>query len=670
MVKFYLAQSKDAVNKLVKDLKSQKVKTEPFYVLTNDGKLGFFLNGKVKSINLTTEQLEELKSKLNGDSNLNLRDSIPISGTPVKIFSDNLQQEQLKTISEITGHHTNLSQGRFIPALNKYLENNKISIKLDEGGICNGLSSVYCKYALQGKSSEFFVMLKRIIDKDLNTDYSLDTKLAEFLQEVILTQTPAEYDEKMNQSKGIGKLKIDDQPIDSLLNLSATATVVQWTAVFNQIKRNGLAYTVSTPYHTIAISVENDTFRVYNPNFKEGFREFKDTKQLVEQFGSNFAITDKSSKSSPPGELLFPLVVNVVSKQTQQLDHPLPKKADLIQTLIPTNADATRQVEITQSSGPKTYDSLSLACMEDDVELYNILIAKNAIPNINHLDRAAENNSLKILKQFMEGKNNFTTRDFSNAAGRAIKGGRSESFDQLMSDPNTAAYFKQELTKESNSKEVLKAAIESGNPKCVERVLGLMPPGSVIKQIEQTDGYALAVKSGKLASLKLLINKAPINDDAATKLAIQAINSNKIQVVSYLLEQYPEIKKSIEITPDQANSLSKKTLNVLKDHELKFSAEAEAVFQNKKDLAPSNAVSIEFDPTANKPVETGFIAKIKAMIEFIIELFSSEESITQKQKDCLQITKEMRDQVKSIKVQEATEVTDDLQQSPARMTNS
>lgn len=58
-----------------------------------------------------------------------------------------------------------LSQNHLINRLKAYLTRCNLPIKVNEGGICNGLATVHAKYVLEGRGDEFFDMLNYISGK-------------------------------------------------------------------------------------------------------------------------------------------------------------------------------------------------------------------------------------------------------------------------------------------------------------------------------------------------------------------------------------------------------------------------------------------------------------------------------------------------------------------------
>ena len=115
---------------------------------------------------LTIEHLEEYFSLLT------IRKSVKDSALSKMMETNPTLQEEILWLTNAFGlvggspmareMKQSIDQGRVIANLNEYLRWNNLPVHLDEQGICNGLASVFAKYALKGRQDIFFEMLRYI----------------------------------------------------------------------------------------------------------------------------------------------------------------------------------------------------------------------------------------------------------------------------------------------------------------------------------------------------------------------------------------------------------------------------------------------------------------------------------------------------------------------------
>ncbi|MBL7478454.1 hypothetical protein [Legionella bononiensis] len=440
-----------------------------------------------------------------------------------------------------------MDQYHLIPMINAYLQHQgKIQLKADNNGLCNGLSSVYCKYVIEGKQDEFIKIIQAIIKKagaialikkgeiaegtqQFNESGEIsDSQINKFIGEAIFALLPEEFDKRYAQDDSVSLLGVSipvkdadgkltgaliSKPMQKVYNLGLIAKTEEWSKIFEQMKANETSWTISSLKHTIAISVIDGQFHVYDPN---------DRKIMICDNGEELANLLASDSFGPDRNkqplTQMPLTINVMAHPDKQISYGFPDKAELVEGLMEEDpAFLTRMIDVNVSN----FDQLSVAAMQNDVRMIEVLFDLGVTGSDMALARAAKHNRLDAIEVLLrpEYKDRmvglefgFVTSTYDKACVNAIEEGRIEALERLLKDEDIGKRFDEYIQNPYVQKRYLQLAAKSNNPECIEKVISLIEknnPGIDIPGLI-TDAKAIpkAIATGNRSCIELLKEKA------------------------------------------------------------------------------------------------------------------------------------------------------------------
>lgn len=457
-----------------------------------------------------------------------------------------------------------MNQAYLIPMMNLYLKKTT-ALKANENGICNGLSAVFTKYAIEGRQAEFAEIIQAINKKGeaialanagkkreaeaLNNAPSKisDSQISAFIQDVLIAYLPQEFDKKYCQDDGISFLKVNTsvlttpeslneveiaKPMEKVYNIGMVAEPDDWAPIFDEMKANDTAWTIATPEHTVAVSVNNGKFEFYDPN---------NLKYIICETGADLAreLSHKAflQDADKPVDLL-PLIINVMAHPDKKIDFTFPDKKELVQDLAKKNPESVNPT-VTLGDGV-AFDSLSMAATQNDVKMLEALLENGAKESRKALQYAAKDNRVDALNVLLSDRfkdNLGADRKMASltACAQALRGGRFEAFERLIADKNVNDVIKEAVNDPTNAKVyrelLLKQAAASGSIKSVDQVINFLKANvSNIEEVQKIDGLTgierLAQSKEVLANAKDSGNLACLNH--VEKLASIELTQPKI----------------------------------------------------------------------------------------------------------------------------------------------
>ncbi|HHF7343696.1 TPA: hypothetical protein ACPSKB_000089 [Legionella feeleii] len=439
------------------------------------------------------------------------------------------------------------SQLTLVPMLNLYLQANKIDLKANKTGICNGLAAVYCKYALEDKEEEFLIMLQYIEHKGKEILYAQehgvapppstndkfsnldDSKANKFIGEVLFAYLPKEFNKTLNQDDSIQLLKFLDKdgvtqkPIVKEYNLALVADVKDWSQIFNKLKVEGTAWTVGTPTHAISVFVKNGEFRVYDPNHTL-IDICKDGKSLAKLLTTVFPDNDKAAT-------LLPLTINICSHPDKPSNHQYPTKEWIFKNLLKKEPDKINQ--FMEINGHK-FDSLAMAVLQNDVEQIRLCFEKGASNPEVALQLAARDNRLDAIDVLLKDEHRKLIKNpdkvYVESCRLALETGRYEAFERLLKDEAINAAFCSSIRDAKNRADFLQLVATSGSPQCIEKLVECYQKNiadvDIPALIKSSNAIGAAEKSGNKRSVQLLCNLAGVELQTSQEKSLVDFPSN------------------------------------------------------------------------------------------------------------------------------------------------
>ncbi|MBL7481409.1 hypothetical protein [Legionella bononiensis] len=420
-------------------------------------------------------------------------------------------------------------QDRLIDMMTAYLtqESGKYNLEVNSGGICHGLTAVFCKYSAEGKQDDFIKTILAINKKGeiiealkngrvddavrLNVEankYIDDSQINKFIRDVLWTFSPESFNKKYSQDDSLGLLTVQTpvksehlhegmsaattpKPLQQLFKLGLVAKTEDWGPIFDKMKAPNTQWTISYPLHTIAVSVIDNKFHVYDPNSRK-IVVCDDGQAMATLLAKSFSF----SLNEKDALKQMPLTVNIVAHPDKKIDFQFPDKSkDILDNWLkdePARVNQIDYVEVTLE-----YNSLTMAAMQNDKEMIAHLFEHGATDSSLALKIAAEHNRLDSLDILLNDKyrtqlNGIDIRTtYSNACKAALRSGRIEAFERLLEDPEINKYFINGITVTSTCTESERKSAEfnrgiylekvacSGNPQCIEKLIKVLKENKV-----------------------------------------------------------------------------------------------------------------------------------------------------------------------------------------------
>lgn len=531
----------DSATKMDTLVKSDEM---PAYVLSADKTLFYLRSGeKPLPIPLAQNQFDSLVNQLKYNKVL-----ADVENQAKPRVKKQLRPSELGIISKLTNHTISFAQSGVIKSLAAYLKWAGIELEPNSNGICNGLAAVYCKYVLEDREDEFFDMIQKINDKRFLGDYTQEAQLNKFVGEVLFAYLPSQFNKDLNQSRAVEQLKVSDgqgdsEKLQNLFQFSTSATAEQWASIIDTIKQEGVAYSVGTMDHAMAIRFKNGKFRLYDPNYTVGVKTFDTAIELTNELMKCFDI----KQADPDGFTRLPMNIKMIGNPYKPVPPIAVDKKDLLKRLV-------------NEPGFSVKATLELALKDNDKELVETLLAEGVQPEFLQLVTAIKENSLDVLPLALK-KASLTPEEEMGLLRAAFMAGKDKAFKLLADEYDLS---EAEL---SFRKELLADASTSANPECIRQAIALFSAREITTAISN-EVIINAIKAGHTGTLGLLLEKTPITTlEDAIKFLQAAIDANQSNMVAYLTNKYPQFKaaEAITITPTLVDEKNIKLIGYLQN---------------------------------------------------------------------------------------------------------
>ncbi|CAM4436771.1 MAG: hypothetical protein LEGION0403_FIIPPAGN_00013 [Legionella sp.] len=562
-----------------------------------------------------------------------------------------------------------LGQDLLIENLNQEFKKLRLpaQFRFNEGGVCNGLAMVYAQYALQGpkKEDEFFKVLKIIADGKLNEEeiHGLEQgAILLFASQVLLAFQPGRYNLSQTQSTGMEMLKINGKPMKSSFDFALAAGDKEWSNVIAKIGlQNDEVMVIQSINHAISVRKVNDKYRVYDPNYASGFKEFASEAALVKELHKEVFGYGRGNLGMEVHVVRNP---DAVPRQV-----PFPGVQELYNENWPRKK-ATAKLD------SKTFDTLVVAAaVVTDPQVIEYLIIKseaNSEAIFTAAKRAVANNNVVAVGALLSKINGDSarTQKLKSLIEIAIVSGRLETYEQI------EQYFPECFINE-NSSYLLILAAKGGNEKILGRVLDAIQPslGAYVdkfvtqnmdnrllglKKMSKEDAkeYYLniyihaamghAIEKGHTECIQVLLNKLvdykkPLDEKQLLDYCLKAIEHNQNYALEKLIAVNPQMSKNVlelvSMSPLSVQRTELEVLRLLRNNGVTFSAKAENIIQSKE-----------------KNQYSSFFTTINLLINFIQDFFGKKQVkydekqlLTMKKDDCKKTIQEIEQHLSELK---------------------
>jgi hypothetical protein len=477
-----------------------------------------------------------------------------------------------------------VSQELVVEKLNDYFKANNLPLKMNEGGICNGLAHVYALYALTGKEDKFYAILKAIttgsIDSSLEPgDFEL------FITQVLLSFLPEKYNKELSQSNAI---KTFQDKLSSVFALGMVLDNQAWQLAFKDIDlQDDEVMIVSSVNHTIAVSKKNGQYKIYDPNYLWAFHTVNSERSLVNELHHGVFCYEGNTLG---------LHVQVIKNKTQ-LRKARSSPLSFYQRYLTPDL-----INRTASIAPLKARSLLFAIECDDDESVLYLLNNGAEVSNGDLARAIIHNKVNVLRKLIEKRSTFDELLCNSCIIAALSEGRYESFQVLMEYPAFKSQF-DTLFLNTNKLLLVKKAALGGNIKLLEFIIDACERDTTEEHDLATcmnrwdvfyGGYnneqvlMAAIEGGSSECIKLLINtfntkNILLRENVKMNCMMRAIKTNQLVVCNTLLAEIPPSQLGgIKMSLDRVEKTNVFILKALKAKGVHFSAKAEAIIAKKE----------------------------------------------------------------------------------------
>ena len=502
----------------------------------------------------------------------------------------------------------NIDQGTIIDNLNKYLEWNNLPLRMNKTGVCNGLASVYAKYALAGNEKEFMDMLSYIAENKVPV--IMESKVDIFVAEIILSYFPEEFNQKLNQTNSMQTLSINNKPLKSSFDLALATCDENWGEIIFNLKLNeNEVMRVSSSKHVISIRKEQGVYIVYDPNYISGKKEFHNEQDLVNELHNNvfkynnglLGMSIQVIRNPESPERNFPSVTEIYSKYLNEENIN----------------DAAKY-----SNGNGIFTNIRQATATNHIEAINKLIeigaSDDSIAEATYT--AVQHNCTDALASLLLCINEKNINvNIELLFDLALIFGRKECFDILLKNDKCKAKMEKSYTIETA---ILKAAT-GGNFGLLKQVYEMKLVSEEETPIEilfnnihnidkapiQTtdkldankaikDNISTALMSGSVKCVRFMLEKLEKTDLAPTETEkmqylLLAIKENKSDIVDFLMDNVS--KNSLQTIKMGSSAIEKTELNILKalqEKGVKFSKVEKAIIAQKEHKTAGVMLSI------------------------------------------------------------------------------
>lgn len=474
-----------------------------------------------------------------------------------------------------------LEQRHLIKMMTAYLtqEIGKYDIEVDKGGICHGLSVIFCKYGAEGKQDEFIKTILAINKKgeaiealkkgyvddatrlNIEANQSInDNQINKFIRDVLWAYAPDSFDKRYSQVDSLSLVSVEtpvnaedlpegmiaaktSKPLKQLYSLGLVAKTEDWGPIFDKVKAPNTQWVISNPLHSVALSVTDNKFHVYDPNNRkievcDDGQALASTLAKMFSFGSGDALKE------------MPLTVNIVAHPNKAVDFQFPDKKDILDGWL--KGDPKRVDQVVPVKVVYEYNSLTMAAMQNDREMIAQLLEHGATDSSLALKIAAEQNRLGALDILLDEKYRTQLKGldiqstYINACKASLLSGHINAFKRLLKDPAIHEFVKEGLTDPKRTSffqcMYLEKALASGNPKCIEMVIKELKKDVVGIDIADTIKthqkklFKAATESKNPQCLEMLKELAGMSEPVQKQAPILEKSIAEVKNSNYLIE--------------------------------------------------------------------------------------------------------------------------------------
>lgn len=463
----------------------------------------------------------------------------------------------------------NIEQGKVIENLNAYLTWHNMPVRMNEEGICNGLASVYVKYALEDREQEFLDLLTYIVNKAPTSD--MEAKINQFVYEVVLTLFTDQFEKKLSQANSIKVLSIKNVPLKSSFDFALTTSDSNWEELVKTLDlQDDEVMRVLSATHTVAVRKIRNKYRVYDPNYSSGIKEFANEKELISELHYNvFGYHNGYFLNGGP----LGLMVNVIRHPQSKRVRVFPKINDLYDKYL--THDNVNDAALTFFNNK--FITLEKAAILNDASVIRKLLEIGAKDRDNQaVANAVIHNNPDALSALL--LNNKDTILYQQLFIAALENGREEVYDRLLK-------LKGALPLYSNT--AVRSAAAGGNPQLLSKVLRyFIDNHSGLSDL--SEAVLPAIQGGSVGCVKLLIEhmtkyKKLLSFEKKMEYVLEAIRCNHFSMVRYLIQDLPlGYCRMISMNTTAVDRTDLSVLHLLQKRGVIFSKPALAVIAQKE----------------------------------------------------------------------------------------
>lgn len=424
-----------------------------------------------------------------------------------------------------------LNQGITITNLNKYLDFNKLPVRMNTGGICKGLACVHAKYVLEGREEEYFRFLKEVAAMQDGSKH--DAEVDRFVIEVVVSFMPEVFDKTKAQRNSIEALQINLKSLKSAFDFGMVAPDFKWVSVLQSIKlQTDEVMLVDFVGHAVNVrSIGGGEYTIYDPNYSTGFKIVKGEEGVVGELNKIARTIGVNAKN-------LGMAIQVV--RPPDMPRKFTDRALLYEKHLVPGAKQ-------EAADGDVIDNLYFAIANDDEVAFNCLVKKaqkKGVSFTNNLQtsasRAISTNSIKVLQAILALPESEPQIKPVTLINMALRTGRKEAFDMLLSNTKYRDIFHKELMNTKYAGIYINHAAAGGNAELLKLVIDKYKSIGLVK--EEISETRVRVKRKPLTSMQVaekIFEKERTPDDAI-EIAIKEGGKSglsNIEVVQYLFEQ-------------------------------------------------------------------------------------------------------------------------------------
>lgn len=493
-----------------------------------------------------------------------------------------------------------LAQNKVIEVLNQYLAWHHLPFTLNKTGICNGLASVYTKYALSGKRDEFFAMLELIVTS--NPRAELHSQINAFVSELMLSFLPQRFDKSLNQPNAVKTLTVNGKQLNPAWRIAAATDDANWAGIIKQLNLQPKeVLMIGSINHAVAVEkLPSGGYSLYDPNYPKGSKQFANEAALIDELHHQ----------------VFAYQSGALGMEVSMIPNPdnpkrdLPNPITLLQQFLPKD-QLNQAARITDTD---QYNTLQFCARTADADVIDYLLKNGAKTNppYQSLAIAIMQNNIKaiptLLQHFSAQLTDIKKQKFLLLA---LEEGRQSAFNQLLQDSSFREVFNHQCLQKPHVGQVLTAALRGGDPELFDQVFqAFCNRSEQSKKTTEHDflpealgacGMPLlltAVQSLNTSCLERLYNRMEnlnisVTPEQNLQLLIHAIRLNHPRMVNFLADKVPtEAIQTLQLSTRVVEKTDLAILNTLKDRGMPFNKIATALLQQKENRSISLTLKI------------------------------------------------------------------------------